>query len=267
MDLTSVQSTRRSTRLNSTSIGKQTVSQGTKRSARTVNQGNSKKMATTSDQPLSLEVSAKFIHFLTFQESTHRDLPIPDMSFEERDEAESQLLGLYSKIGDGCYALSRYNCQQAINIFKSLPSSQQNTPFVISRIARAQYESRNLTEAHKEFLSLRKLDPTRLEDMELFSTVLFHLNKEVDLAFLAHEMIDFDWLAPQTWCVVGNSYASQHDHDQAIACFQRAIQLDPRFAYAYSLQGLEHAENEEYDKASFCFIHALQANKRLYHAW
>ena len=189
------------------------------------------------------------------------------MSFEERDEAESQLLGLYSKIGEGCYALSRYNCQQAINIFKSLPNSQQNTPFVISRIARAQYESRNLTEAHKEFLSLRKLDPTRLEDMELFSTVLFHLNKEVDLAFLAHEMIDFDWLAPQTWCVVGNSYASQHDHDQAIACFQRAIQLDPRFAYAYSLQGLEHAENEEYDKASFCFIHALQANKRLYHAW
>jgi len=103
--------------------------------------------------------------------------------------------------------------------------------------------------------------------MELFSTVLFHLNKEVDLAFLAHEVVDLDWLAPQTWCVVGNSFASQHEHDQAISCFQRAIQLDPQFAYAYSLQGLEHTENEEYDKARQCFMNALRANRRLYHAW
>jgi anaphase-promoting complex subunit 3 len=103
--------------------------------------------------------------------------------------------------------------------------------------------------------------------MELFSTVLFHLNKEVDLAFLAHEMVDLDWLAPQTWCVIGNSYATMHEHDQAIACFQRAIQLDPHFAYAYSLQGLEHTENEEYDKARQCFMNALRANRRLYNAW
>ena len=103
--------------------------------------------------------------------------------------------------------------------------------------------------------------------MELFSTVLFHLCKEIDLAFLAHEMVDLDWLAPQTWCVVGNSFASQHEHDQAIACFQRAIQLDPHFAYAHSLQGLEHTENEEYDKARQCFMNALRANRRLYHAW
>jgi anaphase-promoting complex subunit 3 len=103
--------------------------------------------------------------------------------------------------------------------------------------------------------------------MDLFSTVLFHLGKDIDLAFLAHEMVDLDWLSPQTWCVVGNSFASQHEHDQAIACFQRAVQLDPQFAYAYSLQGLEHTENEEYDKARQCFMNALRANRRLYHAW
>lgn len=68
------------------------------------------------------------------------------MSFEERDEAEAQLLGLYSKIGEGCYALSRYDCAQALASFRSLPSSQGNTPFVLSRVARALYESRNLTE-------------------------------------------------------------------------------------------------------------------------
>jgi anaphase-promoting complex subunit 3 len=68
------------------------------------------------------------------------------MSLEERDEAQSQLLGLYTKIGEGCYALSRYDCAQALATFRSLPSSQANTPYVLSRTARALYESRNLTE-------------------------------------------------------------------------------------------------------------------------
>jgi anaphase-promoting complex subunit 3 len=103
--------------------------------------------------------------------------------------------------------------------------------------------------------------------MEVFSTVLYNLGKEVELACLAHELVDLEWLAPQTWCVVGNSFASQHEHDRAINCFKRAIQLDPRFAYAYSLQGLEHTENEEFDKARQCFMNALRANRRLYHAW
>jgi anaphase-promoting complex subunit 3 len=68
------------------------------------------------------------------------------MSFEERDEAESHLLGLYSKIGEGCYALSKYDCEHSLTIFRSLSASQANTPYVMSRIARALYESRNLSE-------------------------------------------------------------------------------------------------------------------------
>lgn len=68
------------------------------------------------------------------------------MSFEERDEAESHLLDLYSKIGEGCYALSRYDCEYALAVFRSLSASQANTPYVVSRIAKACYESRNLSE-------------------------------------------------------------------------------------------------------------------------
>jgi anaphase-promoting complex subunit 3 len=68
------------------------------------------------------------------------------MSDEEREEAEIQMLGLFGKIGEGCYALSRYRCDQAIAIFKSLPAPQSNTAFVTSRTARAFYEKRNLSE-------------------------------------------------------------------------------------------------------------------------
>ena len=68
------------------------------------------------------------------------------LSPDERDEAESQLLNLYTKIGEGCYALSRYRCEEAIAIFKSLTVTQANTPYIVSRIARAFYEDRNLSE-------------------------------------------------------------------------------------------------------------------------
>jgi len=69
-----------------------------------------------------------------------------EMTLEEREEAESYLLSLYCKIGEGCYALSRYDCVHAMNIFRSLPASHANTPFVLSRTARALYESRHLIE-------------------------------------------------------------------------------------------------------------------------
>jgi len=74
------------------------------------------------------------------------------MSIEERDEAESQLLGLFNKIAEGCYALGRYDCAAALASFRSLPESQANTPYVKSRIARALYETRNLIEVHPNFL-------------------------------------------------------------------------------------------------------------------
>jgi len=83
-------------------------------------------------------------------------IPVPGMSFEEREEAEMQLLGLYNKIGEGCYALSRYDCSRALTILRGLPAPQANTPYVLSRTARALYESRNLSEVLPE-LTLNRL--------------------------------------------------------------------------------------------------------------
>jgi anaphase-promoting complex subunit 3 len=74
------------------------------------------------------------------------------MSIEERDEAESELLGLFSRIAEGSYALARYDCAAALASFRSLPEPQANTPYVKSRIARALYENRNLLEVN-DFVS------------------------------------------------------------------------------------------------------------------
>ena len=111
------------------------------------------------------------------------------------------------------------------------------------------------------------MDPERTEDMEVFSTILWHQRKEVELSFLAHELIDKERSSPEAWCALGNCFALQRDHDQALRCFRRATGLNPKLAYAFTLQGHEHVSNEEYDKAMGAYRSAITADNRHYNAW
>ena len=56
-------------------------------------------------------------------------------------------------------------------------------------------------EAERAFEWCRRVDPARLEGLDIYSTVLWHLKKEVDLSYLAQEMVALNRLAPQTWLV------------------------------------------------------------------
>jgi anaphase-promoting complex subunit 3 len=122
-------------------------------------------------------------------------------------------------------------------------------------------------EAAQYFSRVQTLAPSRVEDMEIYSTVLWHLKNDVELAYLAHQLLEADRLSPQAWCAIGNSFSHQRDHDQALKCFKRATMLDPEFAYAFTLQGHEYVANEEYDKALDAYRHGINAENRHYNAW
>ena len=177
------------------------------------------------------------------------------------------LLDLLMKLGSGYFALSHYQCQDALKCFNSVTTSQRETPWVLAQIGRAYYEQTSYIEAEKIFARIKTVAPSRLEDMEVYSTILWHLKNEIDLAYLAHEIVEIDRNSPQAWCAVGNSFSLQRDHDQALKCFRRATQLDPKFAYAFTLQGHEHMANEEYDKALSAFRAAITVEHRHYNAW
>lgn len=182
-------------------------------------------------------------------------------------EALQWLLDLLGKLGNGYFHLSRYRSQAALQAFVSVPSQQRETPWVLAQIGKAYYEKGSYAEAEEIFARIRKTCPSRMEDMEIYSTVLWHLNKETELAYLAHELVEADRLSPEAWCAIGNAFSLQREHDQAIKCFKRATQLDPRFAYAFTLQGHEHVTNEEFDKASLAYRMAISADRRHYNGW
>ncbi|KAL4935139.1 protein bima [Aspergillus oleicola] len=182
-------------------------------------------------------------------------------------EALAWILDLFSKIASGYYYLSRYKCSDSIQIFSSLSQGQRETPWVLAQIGRAYYEQAMYSDAEKYFVRVKAMAPSRSEDMEIYSTVLWHLKNDVELAYLAHELMEVDRLSPEAWCAVGNSFSHQRDHDQALKCFKRATQLDPHFAYGFTLQGHEYVANEEYDKALDAYRNGINADSRHYNAW
>ncbi|RPA78954.1 TPR-like protein [Ascobolus immersus RN42] len=183
------------------------------------------------------------------------------------NEAYLYLLGLFKKLGLGVHHLCAYRCNDALQVFRSLPPAHLETAWTFSKLGRVYFEMVQYPDAEKAFNKVRRLDPTRTLDMEVFSTLLWHLRKEVELAHLAHELTDLNRLSPQAWCAIGNSFSLQREHDSALKCFKRATQLDPCFAYAYTLQGHEHVANEEYGKALAAYRTAISVEPRHYNAW
>ena len=176
-----------------------------------------------------------------------------------------------AKIFLECYrgldCLNQYKLDQSISILTGLPEKHRNSGWVLSCIARALYEKTNYNESVKYYESARKLEPYRLEGMEYYSSALWHLHKEVELSILAKELMEFDQDAPETWCVAGNCYSLQKEHESAIKYLEKAIKVDQNFAYAYTLLGHELISAERLDQAMTYFRNAVRLDPRHWNAW
>lgn len=196
---------------------------------------------------------------------SEKPLPVSDGLAEQ--QALIALLDNFRQLAVGCYATSRFQLPEAIHTFRSLPTAQRETPWVLAQLGKAHYEAADYKAAEDCFARVMKLQPSRVEDMEVYSTVLWHLKKESALAFLCHTLRDQDFHAPQTWCAVGNAFSLAREHDQAISAFKRATQLDASFAYAWTLMGHEYIANEEFDAAMHAFRKSVGVEQRGYGGW
>ncbi|KDQ12386.1 hypothetical protein BOTBODRAFT_161987 [Botryobasidium botryosum FD-172 SS1] len=181
--------------------------------------------------------------------------------------ADGYILGLVRILAKAVQALARYECQAALDELDKLPSQQQSSAWVYTLIGRAHYEMVNYEMASRAFEIARQIDPYRTWDMEIYSTSLWHLHRDVHLSFLAQELVAIDRQSPQAWIAVGNCFSLQKEHTQALTCFRRAAQLDPNCAYAYTLSGHESVATEDYEKAISFFRTAIKTDARHYNAW
>lgn len=75
----------------------------------------------------------------------------------------------------------------------------------------------------KYFNRLKDLQPARVKDMEIFSTLLWHLHDKVKSSNLANGLMDTMPNKPETWCCIGNLLSLQKDRSlpQCFAKFPR----------------------------------------------
>ncbi|MGH0142674.1 UNVERIFIED_CONTAM: hypothetical protein FKN15_003027 [Acipenser sinensis] len=187
-------------------------------------------------------------------------------AFTIQKAAADGLMNLMRDMGKGYLALCSYNCKEAISILSQLPSHHYNTGWVMCQIGRAHFELAEYMQAERIFSEVRRIESYRVEGIEIYSTTLWHLQKDVALSALSKDLTDMDKNSPEAWCVAGNCFSLQREHDIAIKFFQRAIQVDPGFAYSYTLLGHEFVLTEELEKALACFRNAIRVNSRHYNA-
>ncbi|KAA3457231.1 cell division cycle protein 27-like protein B isoform X2 [Gossypium australe] len=152
----------------------------------------------------------------------------------------SDTMKLLRTLGEGYRNLCMFRCKEALNVYQKLSSKQYNTGWILSQVGKAYFELVDYLNADYAFSLARQISPYNLEEMDVYSTVLYHLKQDMQLKYLAQEMILVDRFAPQTWCAIGNCYSLQKDHESALKSFQRAVQLNSRFAYAHTLSGHEY---------------------------
>ncbi|KAH9028166.1 TPR-like protein [Lactarius hengduanensis] len=189
----------------------------------------------------------------------------------EVELADQYIYDLMRLFASATRALAMYNTSLCMEELDKLPHVHQRSPYVMAMVGKAHYERTDYTSVRTlprnvPFQAVRALDPYRLWDMEVYSTLLWHLQRTVQLSFLAQELLSIEPRSSQAWIAIGNTFSLQKERSQALTCFRRAQQLDPTCAYAFTLAGHEFID-EDLDKAILSFQMALRADARHYNAW
>ncbi|XP_061993975.1 cell division cycle protein 27 homolog B isoform X1 [Rosa rugosa] len=179
----------------------------------------------------------------------------------------SEILSLLRTLGEGYRLSCMYRCQDALDVYLKLPYKHYNTGWVLCQVGKAYFELLDYFEADRAFSLARQASPYSLEGMDVYSTVLYLLNEDMKLSYLAQELISTDRLAPQSWCAMGNCYSLQKDHETALKNFQRAVQLNSKFTYAHTLCGHEYVALDDFENGIKSYQSALRLDARHYNSW
>lgn len=182
------------------------------------------------------------------------DLTLPDVWIKDFFLAHT-----YLEIQMNELALEIYSRLMDIGFAKST--------YVMAQIAIAYHNMRELDKAISGFQEILKVDPYRLDNMDIYSNLLYVREMRVELSNLAHNTCDIDKYRVETCCVIGNFYSLRTQHEKAVLYFQRALKLNPNYLSAWTLMGHEYMEMKNTSFAIQAYRQAIEVNRRDYRAW
>lgn len=148
-------------------------------------------------------------------------------------------------------------------IGKYFPSSA----YVISQMALAQNELRDIEAAVDNFKIVRDLEPYRLDDMDAYGNALYVSQRRYELATLAHTANEIEPFKYETCFCLANFYSLRAQHDKAAIYFSRALKLDPTNVSAWILMGHEFMEMKKTEDAIKAYRSAINLDRTDPRAW
>jgi len=142
-----------------------------------------------------------------------------------------------------------------------------NSLWVMSLRACVLYHLHDFSRAEVQFERILALDPYRIDDIDVFSNILYVTDNRLKLSRLAHEFLALDKDRPEVCCLVGNHYSLRAEHEKAVKYFRRATQLDRTYLSAWTLMGHEYVEMKNSHAAIEAYRRAVDVNRKDYRAW
>ncbi|KAL3660133.1 hypothetical protein V7S43_015052 [Phytophthora oleae] len=155
----------------------------------------------------------------------------------------------------------------ARTLLTSLEEPFPQSTYLLAQQALTSYHIRDFDQSQEQFERLAAQDPHRVENMDVYSNVLYVKEDKTELSRLAHRALKVEKYRPETCCIIGNYYSIKNKHDRAIIYFHRALKLDPNFLSAWTLIGHEYIEMKNTGAAVEAYRHAVDLNARDYRAW
>ncbi|VDP17238.1 unnamed protein product [Onchocerca flexuosa] len=162
-------------------------------------------------------------------------------------------------------AVATYRSNSVIGRYNLMPEKCKKFALARELLARAYLEKLDYTKAAEILEELHREFPHRVAGMEILSTALWHAQDVRRLSVLAMQITEECRSCPEGWCVAGNCFSVQKQHDTAIECFERAVTINTRFPYAYTLLGHELLDSDHQSKAAAA--RALLLCPTDYRAW
>ncbi|KAI9313974.1 cell division cycle 23 [Dichotomocladium elegans] len=152
-------------------------------------------------------------------------------------------------------------------LIQPLASCLPESIYIKSQLATACYDMFEYNRAEALFDEMRKEYPYRLEDMDIYSNLLYLQDSREKLSVLAHDCVRIDRYRPETCCIVANYYSITREIAESVEYFKRALKLDRNYHLAWTLLGHDYIEMKNTNAAIECYRRAINVNSRDYRAW
>ncbi|KAH3674623.1 hypothetical protein WICMUC_003169 [Wickerhamomyces mucosus] len=160
--------------------------------------------------------------------------------------------------------------QQSMELYDDLNYLLQifpNFSYLKTQKALISYHSMDYQEAEDLFDDILTNDPLRLDDMDIYSNILYVMEKKSKLSYLAQFASSIDRFRSETCCIVANYYSLKFEHEKAIMYYRRALTLNRNCLSAWTLMGHEFVELKNSHAAIESYRRAVDTNIKDFKAW